>query len=391
MKNQIQFLFLIAFFVLLSGCKSGSFTSHSLHQVSDNSASGNSQEGNKTEDDQTTSGNSAGNEPEGGGQTINEPNLPTCESPSDCGGTQSETTTKTNVIERVQPLNQLLDVIVVVDHSPSMEDHQEEFSERFQNISTQLEGIDWQMAFISTDSAENGLFHNLRSTEEQLSTKVLSSSSDLTDIDRDDIFLNTVLSFGANGSNKERPLANIVNAINQNKGFFRENATFAVIILSNEDEEDEGDSTTQPIDVITAVSNQLGSDKMFFAYGIIIQPENLQCLTQEREASGNHARTGHLIASLASQTGGDTKSICEENYSAILKDIGTELEARVSLKEIPLNHQNVVEISSVSVLDQNGQTVTYNGWSFDQQNNKILLNTPLQAGQRIRIEYTYEQ
>ena len=296
-----------------------------------------------------------------------------------------------------------VDILIVIDTSGSMEHHQQKLAERFGNLvsglSTSQLAIDWQMAFINADDSDpevnadgyHGKLYNLEDADGEIEVdgeKVSILTANLSD-DADylqQIFLNTINRgdktdregfYDENGtlvqedSGVEVPLRNIKNAIakrsDENSGFFRDKATLVTIVLSNEDELSNGQAKngiepTSAPEVVQAVSDAFGSNKRFVSYGIIIKPEDTDCRDAEVTRSGRQSPTyGTFIHELSAKT----YSICENDYSDILLDIGSHLEASLALSNIPLR--------------------------FDAASNTYIFDEQPENGTTIKVEYQYNR
>ena len=311
--------------------------------------------------------------------------------------------------------NPKVDVLVVIDTSGSMEHHQRKLGDRFGQLVSSLQNIDWQMAFINSDDStplvEDDGYHGVLYNLEDASGEIVDENGDRVNIltaqleNPQDLFLNTIDRSGKSArlegdSGVEVPLRNIKNAIgkrnNENAGFFRDGSTLVVIALSNEDEmstgqpiEIEGGKSihpTQPSEVTDAVHSAFGLSKKFFTYGIIVQPEDTRCLELETTRSGRESPTyGTFIHQLAE---GKTYNICENDYSDILTKISDSLQAILNLSEIPFRYENVIEesISLTFIPEENHQT-----GRFDASSNSYVFDEEPADGTRIQIEYSYQK
>ena len=275
------------------------------------------------------------------------------------------------------------------------------------------------MAFINTDNSAprldedgyHGVFYNLENEDGELlvndETVNILNPGLLENLDNSDslqeIFLNTVDRAGKSvrmqdgrdeDSGAEVPLGNIKNAIFQrndkNSGFFRDSATLVTIILSNEDELSdgkplEGFEPTTSSEVIQAVSDAFGSDKRFISYGIIIVPGDTECRDAEIERS---QRITPTYSTFIHELSIKTYSICEEDYSDTLLDIGNHLEATLTLSSIPFRFSNVVEdsIELTFTPPENAKT-----GSFDASSNTYIFDEKPANGTTILVEYEYKQ
>ena len=161
------------------------------------------------------------------------------------------------------------------------------------------------------------------------------------------------------------------------------------IILSNEDELSEGVAIdgvepTSALEVRQLVSDIFGSNKRFVSYGIIIRPGDTDCRDAEIERSG---RVTPTYSTFISELSVKTYSICEENYSGILLDIGSHLEATLTLNSIPFRFNNVIEDSieltfTPAENEKSGR--------FDSSSNTYIFDEKPANGTTILVEYQYE-
>ncbi|MCZ0932618.1 MAG: hypothetical protein OXJ52_05655, partial [Oligoflexia bacterium] len=141
----------------------------------------------------------------------------------------------------------------------------------------------------------------------------------------------------------EQPLRSLQTAIKRsildNQDFFRPQADFVSLIITNEDERKEDPSrATSAEEVIDSfVKSFPQSNKKFIAYNIIVRDS--KCLESELSKGGT-AHIASSIAKLAELTRGSNVSICSQNYGSELRkisqDIKYQLENTVSLKKEPL-------------------------------------------------------
>ncbi len=322
-----------------------------------------------------------------------------------------------------------LDIVIVLDTSNSMNHHQQKLAESFGNLvaglSTSELLIDWQMVFINADDSfpvvaddgYHGTFYYLENEDGEIEVdgeKVSILTADLSD-DSDylqEVFSNTINRGGkgarvdekgnpAEDSGVEVPLRNIANAIDkrnsENSGFFRDSATLVTIILSNEDELSDGQPKTghdeegqpyevyptTPSEVLQAVSDAFGTDKRFVSYGIIVQEDDQECINQEINQSQTASPIyGEFIDELSAKT----YDICEGDYSGILIDIGSHLEASLTLSSIPFRYNNVIEDSITLTFTpaENEQSGT-----FDASSNTYIFDEKPANETTITVEYEY--
>ncbi|MCB0422637.1 MAG: hypothetical protein KDD61_16665 [Bdellovibrionales bacterium] len=233
-----------------------------------------------------------------------------------------------------------IDILFVVDNSPSMVQEQEEMGKRIESFLSVLENVDWKVGFTTTDvsSGNFGLKGDLLKIEGTNKYFLEKNDSDYKEK-----FLKTIQRKESDcfidcPSSDEQPLLAAILAMSKhnssNAGFFRSHADIAIVILSDEDEMSSGPSAaTKPIDVIKTVQSIWPGQKRMKAYGIAIEPGDFNCLREN--SNGNY---GNLIANLVQVTGGVLGSICSKNYGESLKKIGESvlhLTQVIELNEAP--------------------------------------------------------
>jgi hypothetical protein len=281
-----------------------------------------------------------------------------------------------------QDSTRAVDVLFVVDNSLSMTVEQLKMSERFNSFIGSLHNVDWQIGITTTDVDDNpnSLQGSLATLTGAQSEKILKP----TMANAAAIFAQTVHRPEV-GSGSEQPLKASIMAIDKrdtdNKNFFRDNAQLVIVILSDEDELSTGpNNATQPQQVVEHVKAVWGANKALQVYGIIIESNDQQCLDlQFNQEHGDSAAYGRLISRLAYLTGGYTGSICLEDYSDILADIGASVEQ--TLKSIELKNQPIENSLKVTFIPSS------NGVNYHVSGKKIIFDSNPVPGTEIIVEY----
>lgn len=236
-----------------------------------------------------------------------------------------------------------VDILFVDDNSVSMLDKQQKLSTRLASFVGSLGNVDWQIAITTTDTTDGpfglkGDFLTMFGT----GTKILNASVP----NYEEVFKNTVVRTEMVNcgticpSGDERPLGAVVATVakraGSTKAFFRKNADFVVVFLSDEDEVYAFDGNpVQPQQLITAVTTAF-PNKLFTAYGIITKPGDVVCHDQVSPAQGKY---GEYMAELIRLTGGVAGSICDDDYSSSLEQIGKrvrENSGTITLRALPI-------------------------------------------------------
>ncbi|PIT99749.1 MAG: hypothetical protein COT74_08145 [Bdellovibrionales bacterium CG10_big_fil_rev_8_21_14_0_10_45_34] len=253
-----------------------------------------------------------------------------------------------------------MDILVINDNSISMVKEQAEMGGKIQNLLDTLTLLDWRIAMTTTDVSNRalGLKGDLLATD----------STNLRIIDRQTPRANAqFLELVSRPesiecyfpeyerppslcpSDYERPITAVSMAIakakSQNSDFFRDDADLALLFLTDEDEdfrespEVDGKGTTA--ETLLNEFNQLwGRAKSLYAYGIIVKPEDSDCL-ESQQSGGFVSSFGSEVNKLIDLTGGLSGSICSEDYGQILSEVGDHMVDRGTsfmLRHRPVEH-----------------------------------------------------
>lgn len=275
-----------------------------------------------------------------------------------------------------------VDVLFVVDNSPSMQKEQKKLSERLKAFMSGLDKTDWQIAFTTTDVSDgaHGLKGSLMDLAGHAGQKVLTKSF----ADAETVFLKTVQRSEI-ASSDEQPLKASILAMQksatENAVFFRNDADLAIIVLSDEDEMSLGKNkkATKPQDVVNAFDSIFGSSKKLAVYGIVIQPDDVACY-KDQKGSGNfqNASYGTFVTELARITEGFTGSICANDYTGHLKAIGNSVRLLTDffiLKQSPAPGTVSVQLSPAQNIP----------WVIE--GNKLMFETAPEDGTVIQVTY----
>ncbi len=281
--------------------------------------------------------------------------------------------------------NAKVDILFVVDNSPSMYEEQRMLGSRFGSFISALDSIDWQMAFTTTDTSNGsfGIKGSFLDLDGLAGAKILNSNTPNVG----QVFSKTVqrkesnCSFVCPTSDEEGLLATIFSmekSLTVNQGFFRDNTDLVLVYISDEDELSTGPrDATKPIDVINTFRDLWGQTKNLVAYGLIIEPGDLSCL-QEKRDEGTTAYYGTHVSDLAAITGGITGSLCQNDYSRTLEEISNrvrELVDSFELKSVPKSDVEVI------------LTPAQPNIRWRLEGNKLIFSKPPESGTKIRVKY----
>jgi hypothetical protein len=242
-----------------------------------------------------------------------------------------------------------VDILIVDDNSGSMLERQQKMAARLGPFIDTLGSVDWQIGITTTDTTDGpwglkGSFVNLKNSTGRILSKSTPNYADVfkANIVREEIITCTN---GVNcPSSDERPLLAVTEAISKrnadNAGFFRPEASLAVVFLSDEDESYAADGNpTQAQSVINTVRATFGPNKTFASYGIINRPEDTACVAANAPYSDGVPHPSYYMEELIKLTGGVSGSVCDADYVTALSAIGKAVHTNASsitLKGLPI-------------------------------------------------------
>lgn len=275
-----------------------------------------------------------------------------------------------------------VDILVLIDNSPSMFEEQQKIGETISSFFNQLGDVDWQVGMTTTDISggnfsSNGDLLKFEGTNTNLLTKAVP--------DYKRAFLNTITRkesdcYSNCASSNEQPLRASMMAMDkrdtQNQGFFRAGADLALVIISDEDEMSTGPlGATTPDNVISHFGSIWGNSKNFAAFGIVIVPGDTNCFSRNTAGGGNY---GDFVSELAGKTGGLIGSICDSDFGPTLSKIGkkvSNLLTSFELSEEPLE-------GSILLTSLPQQSLE---WHLESK--KIVFKTAPSQGTKIEVSY----
>lgn len=434
---QLAYLFIFCFYIALAGCKQGSL------KASSNTPS----DVPPTEENPPPQDQSLGKNTDDKASVIKE---------------HSFTANPTESYEF-----QKTDILFVNDNSASMWPYQEELGRRFGNLNSGLENVDWQMAFINTDSFEavkksvceseeearrqscdtldktlfdgfDGTFYNLEVQQGSRFEEFISDgkriqilSPEIPNADEsllNNLFLNTITRKIDDdqskdwGSGIEMPFTQIINAVSEpkNQDFFREDASLAVVILTNEGPED------KPANHLLSAIEKQFEKKRVFGYGIIPTETTMIQIAKQvgsqivletvedkcygdknydpvqiktnddgsktyiqnwEECSENYLPN---IKDFVKKTGGILGDIDVDSYASILKDMAGHLKANLTPEKIELEHKAKDVIADSITLEFHPAENNVDDWFYNARTNAIVFYT-LPPETSVTVNYKYKE
>ena len=269
-----------------------------------------------------------------------------------------------------------LDILIVVDSSSSMNSHLQNLGRSLKDLLSVISTYDWQIAFTTVDHGDHEQVSQRLFTEQKWQNHVSDNFASFgklmflekngrmfnkkiltPDMDSyEDIFYQTLSHIPKREcalppfchKYLEQPLRSLKSSLERNKldnnQFFRKTADFVSIIITNEDERSEDPKrATKAEDVVQTFNTIFHASKTFLSFGILVNDQ--KCLRKELDQN-KKAEVARRIGVLATLTGGDNLSICNENHGANLKKIShiikKHMERSVMLRREP--HPDSVEV-----------------------------------------------
>lgn len=246
-----------------------------------------------------------------------------------------------------------VDILFVVDNSTSMVRDQQVIGAQFRNFISNISEADFRIGFINTDVStpgyENvqGFFGNLRRVGSSGRVYIDSNSPNPSQLFNDAITLQAKAPCpGFTGECHEEPMRAVTMALQKrytaNAGFFRDDATFVSIIITDEDEYSSGGAKAlKPAQLVQFLNsaNSKGVIDGVSMFVIAIPPTDNDCYQAQRRASvsGNGAYPAGLLWTLQNYIEGFNVSICDPNMGREMARISEYVKTRLLFKSVQLN------------------------------------------------------
>ncbi|MFH1468711.1 MAG: hypothetical protein ABIO70_30250 [Pseudomonadota bacterium] len=295
-----------------------------------------------------------------------------------------------------------VDILWVIDNSPSMAQEQEEVGRRFAEFIGHLEGtnIDFHLGIVTTDMDEDN-------------PDAAHLIGDPPVIDADvpgyqEVF-NARVQVGIDGSDQERGLEAAYQALTEpvvsdaNAGFLRREATLSIIFVSDENDcSDRGALPSgadgaacytdagllAPIRDFVEDYRALKDDPSAVIASAIVGPDiNEGCVDSV---------PGTRYRSVAENTGGIEGNICDEDFTGIMDEMGLSVSGVRSSFE--LSKVPVLETLGVWVGDPDDDISTWEevfedeatGWTYDAETYFLIFHGAAVPARGSAITVTYE-
>ena len=277
--------------------------------------------------------------------------------------------TGTAITERFgQTVDRALDILLVVDDSPSMKDNQLNLSTKLSALLASVEKTNWAIG-VTTTGCQNGCLRSLiKKGEPDAKTRFASAVQP-----------------GTHGNWVEKGVLNAVRSLSSEcmtEPWIRENSTLAVVFVSDEDNCSNGlQCGHQPYASSSYLLNYLSTirepGKNARVYGIVWHPN----IPEDQCKEGKHI--AKIYAELITATKGTYGNICANDYTQTLnqisKDMLESLNSQFILKYEPDPQSLRVFVNNVEIKQ-----------GFTIQGKTITITPPPPEGAAIAVNYRYD-
>lgn len=287
-----------------------------------------------------------------------------------------------------------VDILFVVDNSGSMLSEQAQLSKRISGFMDIIQDLNWQIAMTTTDPSSSTLDSDgqsrnwgdgeFRPFDRNDGQQYLLKTGLQSDQEAQRL-LAKAIHVGSNGGIDERGIHAVYRAIERRQfspthsQFFRPDSSLVVVLISDEDEcskyvcKGPNVHKSSPQNLQDLVTQEFGEDKKFNFHSIMWIPNDNSCRSAQN--MGNTYQTMSLISD------GIVGSICENNYSNILGDIGNKVVELVTSVNIDCAPDEVTQPGTkprVLITLGNGDILL--PYQYKLKGKKLTFNKPLPEG-----------
>lgn len=265
-----------------------------------------------------------------------------------------------------------IDVLWVMDNSSSMSQEQARVAADIVAFFGQFVdyGADYHMGVVATDIVNTELSGRLVGEPTFIDPSTPDGQAELAE----------ALALGEEDMGDESGLRAAELALSEpltstdNAGFYRTDATLAVVFLSDEPEQSEYDAQHY-IDFFGG----LKTDPSKLSISAIVGDEKTGCAT-ECDGAAEDAQPGDKYIAVAEAFSGVVASLCTCDISIALTDIGADAVALLSSFELS---SSPVDETITVMIDASESS----SWSYDAANNAIDMSEPPPEGSTVTVTY----
>lgn len=303
-------------------------------------------------------------------------------------GNSSTTRVTWNITQRYRDINHSVnitsnnkvDILMIIDNSGSMAYEQRNMAQRMSTFMEQVKDLDYKIAITTTDPSHktygDGRFVKMVGLNNQY---VVTPSVPISQAQK---IIGDTLQRDETGSPSEQGVYVTYRAIERslssesspNKGFFRNDAGFATIIITDEDES-RSNHKNMPQNLLNFVNNTW-SDKKFAFHSIITRPGDRDCKSSNGYSYGYRYDEMSRLTGFGTVGGAIIGSVCEADYGSQLAGIGESVQQMS--RTMDLQCEPIGDPTSSVVVLHNGSNYTA---PYRVEGLKILFESNLPAGQ----------
>jgi hypothetical protein len=286
-----------------------------------------------------------------------------------------------------------VDILWVVDNSHSMQQEQEQLADGFDAFVKSLEdtNIDFHLAVVSTDMDLSNNRRGVMLGDPHVLTSEVPSYKG---------HFKTRVQVGIDGSDKEKGISSALAALSEplvsgkNEGFLREDATLAIIFVSDENDCSDNEALagvesaacyTQQ-DSLISVRDAILDLKAMKPPGVRVIASGIVGPKAEDACDGTWP--GHRYIGMAEGTGGIVGDICDSDYSSVMEDMGLSVSGVLNTFE--LTYAAIEESLVVTVDDIEIENDAETGWTYDSEYWLIRFDGDFVPDRGSTIHATYE-
>jgi len=267
---------------------------------------------------------------------------------------------KTSLVNVSSVNRNKVDVLVIVDNSISMELEQKNMAEKFSQFIDKLQGLDWQVGIITTDTSppntsdSNNL--NLQKYTDGKLIEIHNSpdefilTSKMETMTVKEKFSNTLQNLGR-GSGYEQGIKATYRALERaldpsnskenlpNKNFIRPDSMLAVLVVSDANETPEySEPKNLAVELYNFIRKSWNHTKKIIFNSIIVPAGDEICLNYPNSVNEDY---GYEYIKMSNLTGGLVGSVCATEYGSQLAKMGEKTLYQIKSLQLDCTPEDV--------------------------------------------------
>lgn len=283
--------------------------------------------------------------------------------------------------------NTEVDVLLVIDTSGSMGQHQEQLAQQMPSFVAALDRtrLNYRVAVTTMDMGNGGARGRFISGPGTAPAVLPFTHPDVGSVLAARVRLGEVGSTVERGLQAMKTALTAPNSESENTGFLRKDSLLSVVFLTNEEDESADEDY---VSFLNGLKPPLSSgERSWIANFIGVLPNDRSCNT----AQWNYRDPGMRYITLAQASGGRAESICSADLRRAVDNIKAriiEIITEYSLGERKANYETIKVYINGVLLPEDAA----NGWTYNQDRNSITFHgagVPV-PGSTIHVDFTPE-